>query len=73
AERLAAEEQRQAAEERERAAQEQALADARQAVVDLCEVLAIEVTEERQTFLATLDLVALRALRLRIKGTGMWP
>ncbi|MCS6898913.1 MAG: Uma2 family endonuclease, partial [Polyangiaceae bacterium] len=65
--------ERLAAEERRCTAEEQALADARQAVVDLCEVLAIEVTEERQTFLATLDLVALRALRLRIKGTGMWP
>ncbi|MCS6900433.1 MAG: hypothetical protein RMJ98_12345, partial [Myxococcales bacterium] len=72
-ERLAAEEQRRAAEERERAAQEQALADAQQAVVDLCEVLRIDVTEERQTFLTTLDLAALRALRAQLKSTGCWP
>ncbi|MDW8251099.1 MAG: hypothetical protein RMJ98_17540, partial [Myxococcales bacterium] len=70
AERLAAEEQRQAAEERERAAQEQALADAGQGVVDLCEVLGINVTEEREAVLATLDLAALRALRLQLKSSG---
>jgi predicted transposase/invertase (TIGR01784 family) len=43
------------------------------AVEDLCEVLGVEVTEERRAHLAGLDLAALEALRARLKSTKAWP
>nr|MCU0654669.1 Uma2 family endonuclease [Polyangiaceae bacterium] len=68
-----AQEQRLAAEERERTAEAQAMADAREALVDLCDVLAIELTSERQAHLASLDLPALRSLRALLKQAKRWP
>jgi hypothetical protein len=45
----------------------------RQAVVDLCEVLGVEVTDERCAHLAALDLPGLEALRAELKAKKTWP
>ena len=45
----------------------------RAAVVDLCEVLGIEVTEERKARLEALDVAGLEALRLHLKQHRSWP
>jgi hypothetical protein len=45
----------------------------RAAVVDLCEVLGVEVTDERRAHLAALDLPALEALRADLKAKKTWP
>jgi hypothetical protein len=65
----AAEQARQAAEEKAK----EALEEARQAIADLCELLTIEVTEERRRELTTLDLTGLRQLRTALKQHKRWP
>jgi Uma2 family endonuclease len=68
-----AEQHRRDAEEQKRLAEQQALADARQAVVDLCDLLSLDLTPERQAHLASLDLAGLRSLRAHLKQTRSWP
>jgi hypothetical protein len=46
---------------------------AREVVADLCEVLGVEVTDERRAHLAALDLAALEALRAELKAKKTWP
>lgn len=67
--RKAAEEQRKAAEEQRKAAEEQA----REAVLDLCEVLGVEMSEERRAQVTALDLAGLQALRAQLKQRRAWP
>ncbi len=67
---------RQVAEEKAKEAETKAkaaLEEAQQAVLDLCELLTIEVTEERRGQLATLDLSGLRQLRAALKQQKRWP
>jgi hypothetical protein len=45
----------------------------RAAVETACELLNIELTEERRAHLATLDLPGLEALRAELKATKAWP
>ncbi len=45
----------------------------RTAVLDLCEVFAVELTDERRAHVASLDLAGLEALRLTLKQTRRWP
>jgi hypothetical protein len=45
----------------------------REAIVDLCELLSIEVTEERRHQLSILDLSELRQLRTSLKQHKHWP
>jgi hypothetical protein len=45
----------------------------RAAVDDLCEVLGVEVTDERRAHLAALDLAGLEALRAELKAKKAWP
>jgi flagellar biosynthesis/type III secretory pathway protein FliH len=45
----------------------------RAAVTDLCELLGIELTGERQARLAALDLAGLTALRQHLKTHRTWP
>jgi hypothetical protein len=42
-------------------------------VEDLCEVLGVELTEERKAHLAGLDLAGLEALRRHLKTHRSWP
>ncbi len=49
------------------------LLEARTALADLCEVLGIELTEERHAYLDGLDLPGLSALRAQIKERRAWP
>ena len=42
-------------------------------VGDLCELLDIEVTDERKAHLASLDLVGLETLRGHLKTHKSWP
>jgi hypothetical protein len=56
---------------RERA--EQAEQAARQAVLDMCELLGIAVTAERQALLEKLDLGGLEQLRQHLKQQRAWP
>ncbi len=44
----------------------------RQAIVDLCEVLGIELTPEREAQLRELDLEGLTALRVHLKRDRSW-
>jgi hypothetical protein len=52
---------------------ESAKKEAREAVKDLCEVLGIELSPERQQGLEKLDLPALSALRKHLKQHRAWP
>ena len=45
----------------------------RAAVADLCEVLGLELTEERKAQLAGLEVAGLEALRLHLKQHRSWP
>ena len=45
----------------------------RAAITDLCEVLGVEVTDERRAYLAALDLPGLEALRAELKTKKTWP
>jgi hypothetical protein len=56
-----------------REGEERGLRVAREAVADLCEVLGVEVTDERRAHLAALDLAALEALRANLKSAKVWP
>lgn len=49
------------------------LLEARSALADLCEVLAIELTEARRAHLAGLDLPALAELRKHLVSNRAWP
>jgi flagellar biosynthesis/type III secretory pathway protein FliH len=44
----------------------------RAAITDLCEVLGVEVTDERRAHLAALDLPGLEALRSELKAMKAW-
>jgi hypothetical protein len=63
---------RERAEQAEQAAR-QAEQAARQAVLDMCELLAIAVTAERQAHLEKLDLAGLEQLRQHLKQQRAWP
>jgi predicted transposase/invertase (TIGR01784 family) len=45
----------------------------RAAVEDLCELLGVEVTDDRRAHLAGLDLAGLEALRTKLKSGKTWP
>jgi hypothetical protein len=45
----------------------------RTAVADLCELLGIELTAEREAHLGTLDAAGLTALRQHLKAHKAWP
>lgn len=45
----------------------------REAVEDLCELLAISLTDERRAYLARLDLAGLELLRQHLKRLRSWP
>ena len=56
-----------------REGEERGLRVAREAVADLCEVLGVELTDERRAHLAALDLTGLEALRAELKAKKTWP
>ena len=69
----AAESQAQREREAKEAAEQQSRQTAREAVEDLCEVLGVELTEERRAHLLRLDLPALLSLRAHLKTHRSWP
>jgi hypothetical protein len=45
----------------------------RSALIDLCEIFAIELTDARRAYIASLDLPGLEALRVQLKQHRAWP